>query len=141
MTATNTQYITTTTDLSMKRRDNRLVKARVPNPVLEVRQVTISATNIPAYASPCSGSVRYSSACSCNGFTQMTTTVAAPLTTVTATVTSTVLANDFTASCQQLTLDGSFLEAQCLQDDQGYRQTSLDLDLCVANINGILEAQ
>jgi len=36
---------------------------------------TIIPTNIPAYASPCSGAVRYSSACSCAGVTGSTTTV------------------------------------------------------------------
>ncbi|MCJ1251918.1 hypothetical protein MMC30_009156 [Trapelia coarctata] len=41
---------------------------------------------IPAYASPCSGSVRYTSACSYVGATQRTLTAPTPLTTVTATI-------------------------------------------------------
>lgn len=45
-------------------------------------------TSVPTYASACSGTVRYSSACSCWGITAMTTTVPTP--TVTATVTTTV---------------------------------------------------
>ncbi|KAK6526574.1 hypothetical protein TWF694_005156 [Orbilia ellipsospora] len=53
------------------------------------RQVTIRPTSLPAYASPCSGSVRYSSACSCVGVTPLTVTVPAPSTTVTATSIST----------------------------------------------------
>ncbi|RDW57199.1 hypothetical protein BP5796_12649 [Coleophoma crateriformis] len=41
-----------------------------------VNQVTITASNIPAYAAaPCSGPVRYSSACSCAGATLVTTTI------------------------------------------------------------------
>ncbi|KAK6517349.1 hypothetical protein TWF281_004005 [Arthrobotrys megalospora] len=44
---------------------------------------------IPAYASPCSGSVRYSSACSCMGATASTITVDAPETTVVESTTQT----------------------------------------------------
>ena len=44
--------------------------------------VTAYPTSIPTYASACSGSVRYSSACSCVGVTQSTTTVPAPSTTI-----------------------------------------------------------
>jgi hypothetical protein len=47
------------------------------------RQVTVSATNIPAYASPCADAAAYSSACSCLGITsRVTTTVAGRSTTV-----------------------------------------------------------
>ncbi|KAF4626502.1 hypothetical protein G7Y89_g11654 [Cudoniella acicularis] len=52
-----------------------------------------SSRTIPAYASPCSGSVRYSSACSCLGITQ--TTITASVATVTAsavTTTTTIVA-------------------------------------------------
>ncbi|TPX16361.1 uncharacterized protein E0L32_004010 [Thyridium curvatum] len=44
--------------------------------------VTVYPTSIPTYASACSGSVRYSSACSCVGVSQSTITVATPTTTV-----------------------------------------------------------
>jgi hypothetical protein len=54
-------------------------------PVLEVRQVTVHPTSIPAYASPCSGAIRYSSACSCIGVTATTITASAPTTTITKT--------------------------------------------------------
>lgn len=37
--------------------------------------ITIIPSSIPTYASACSGSVRYSSACSCIGVTGVTTTV------------------------------------------------------------------
>lgn len=48
----------------------------------------INGASIPAYASPCSGVVRYSSACSCLGVTA--TTVTAPASTVTVTATKTL---------------------------------------------------
>ena len=57
---------------------------------IENRQATATTTtitmpqNVPAYASPCSGTARYSSACSCAGVTPVTIT--APTPTVTATV-------------------------------------------------------
>ncbi|KAK6535469.1 hypothetical protein TWF694_001925 [Orbilia ellipsospora] len=53
------------------------------------RQVTVNPTSIPAYASPCSGAARYSSACSCIGVSHVTVTVPAPSTTITQTTTST----------------------------------------------------
>lgn len=82
-TATNTHTTyTATTDLPIPA-NKRRVKARAPNKALEARQATVSPTNIPAYASACSGAVRYSSACSCIGITATTTTVAAPSTTTT----------------------------------------------------------
>ncbi|KAL8698087.1 MAG: hypothetical protein Q9224_002012 [Gallowayella concinna] len=46
------------------------------------------AASVPAYASPCSGTVRYSSACSCFGVTQATVTAAAPTSTSIVTVTA-----------------------------------------------------
>ncbi|KAK6527523.1 hypothetical protein TWF694_004506 [Orbilia ellipsospora] len=53
------------------------------------RQATGIPTSIPAYASPCSGSSRYESACSCIGLTRNTITLSTPTTTVSVTVTST----------------------------------------------------
>ncbi|KAF3913283.1 hypothetical protein ABW20_dc0100424 [Dactylellina cionopaga] len=47
------------------------------------RQHTVIPTAIPAYASPCSGAIRYSSACSCLGLAVSTVTVASPSTTIT----------------------------------------------------------
>ncbi|KAK6343498.1 hypothetical protein TWF730_011088 [Orbilia blumenaviensis] len=49
---------------------------------------TFIPSNIPTYASACSGSIRYSSACSCIGMTAKKTTLPAP-TTTTLTVTDT----------------------------------------------------
>lgn len=54
------------------------------------RQVTATPSSIPAYASACSGAVRYSSACSCIGATHTTTTVKAPTKTTTISKTSTI---------------------------------------------------
>ena len=51
--------------------------------------MTITPTSVPTYASACSGTVGYSSACSCIGVTPTTRTVAAPTKTVTSTVTVT----------------------------------------------------
>ncbi|KAH7314088.1 hypothetical protein BKA65DRAFT_115685 [Rhexocercosporidium sp. MPI-PUGE-AT-0058] len=48
--------------------------------------VTVVPSNVPAYASPCSGTVRYSSACSCAGFTATTTTLAVATATETVSV-------------------------------------------------------
>lgn len=58
---------------------------RIPNPVppsatlLKPRQVTLTPSTIPAYASPCSGAVRYASACSYLGVTAGTTAAPAPV--------------------------------------------------------------
>ncbi|KAK6339648.1 hypothetical protein TWF718_009043 [Orbilia javanica] len=41
--------------------------------------ITNTNTAIPAYASPCSGSIRYSSACSCIGATHTVTTIESPI--------------------------------------------------------------
>ncbi|MCJ1405163.1 hypothetical protein MMC11_008389 [Xylographa trunciseda] len=51
---------------------------------------TIIPSFIPLYASSCSGSVRYSSACSCIGVTPRTTILAPSSTTVTSPITSTI---------------------------------------------------
>jgi len=71
-----------------KRRSNNRPVLPVRD-VIEVRQVTVSPTAIPAYASACTNDAKYSSACSCIGVTQYTITAAAPLTTTTTSVTIT----------------------------------------------------
>ena len=50
--------------------------------------MTVEPSAIPSYASACSGSVRYSSACSCVGATKSTTTAPTPVTTTTVTATA-----------------------------------------------------
>ncbi|MCJ1403257.1 hypothetical protein MMC11_006480 [Xylographa trunciseda] len=61
---------------------------RKPTISLAARQMTVRPSAIPSYASTCSGSVRYSSACSCIGVTATTTTAPTPITTTTVTVTT-----------------------------------------------------
>lgn len=49
----------------------------------ERRQQTVKPSSIPSYAAPCSGPVRYSSACSCLGVTAKTIYASTPVTTTT----------------------------------------------------------
>lgn len=51
--------------------------------------MTVSSSNVPEYASACSGTARYISACSCWGVTRSTTMAPTPLTTLTITATAT----------------------------------------------------
>ncbi|MCJ1289975.1 hypothetical protein MMC34_001510 [Xylographa carneopallida] len=62
--------------------------AWAPRISLAPRQMTVQPSSIPSYASACSGSVRYSSACSCVGATAATSTAPTPVTTTTVTVTT-----------------------------------------------------
>ena len=90
MTQSSVSTVTSTltvTSVALKEKRND-----APEQALEIvpRQVTATPTSIPAYASACSGAVRYSSACSCIGATHTTTTVNAPTTTTTVSTTTTV---------------------------------------------------
>lgn len=76
-----TTVLTTTTLTPVKKREAAAI---------EQRQVTVQPSSVPTYASACSGTVRYSSACSCWGITAKTTTAPTPLTTTTKTVTATI---------------------------------------------------
>jgi hypothetical protein len=59
---------------------------------------------IPAYASPCSGEVRYSSACSCLGVTASTVTLTTPVATSTTSITEThSVTETVTASTELIT--------------------------------------
>jgi hypothetical protein len=60
----------------------------IPTSVLK-RQITAIPSSVPIYATPCSGTVRYSSACSCLGVTASTKTLPAPIVVVVVTATST----------------------------------------------------
>jgi hypothetical protein len=81
-TATTTTTVTTTTTIvGAAKRDAAL---------LAMRQVTVVPSLVPTYASACSGTSRYSSACSCWGITAQTTTAPTPITTTTQTATVTV---------------------------------------------------
>ncbi|KAF3186676.1 hypothetical protein TWF225_004719 [Orbilia oligospora] len=63
----------------------------ITKPANKKRVVTSSSISFPAYATPCSGFYRFSSACSCIGVTPRIITVSTPLTTVTLPVTETSL--------------------------------------------------
>jgi hypothetical protein len=62
---------------------------------LEQRQVTIVPSAVPAYASACSGTAGYYSACSCWGITAVTTTAVVPVTTSTVIITSPAISCGF----------------------------------------------
>ncbi|KAF3908321.1 hypothetical protein AA313_de0207417 [Arthrobotrys entomopaga] len=50
-----------------------------PSATLKARQVTEVPSSVPTYASACSGTARYSSACSCGGVTADTVYAPTPL--------------------------------------------------------------
>lgn len=66
------------------------------------RQVTTATATIPAYASACSGTAGYSSACSCIGVTATTATLSTPTTTVTIISTTTVSTTPVCSTPSQL---------------------------------------
>jgi hypothetical protein len=61
---------------------------------LDARQVTVSPTAIPTYATYCPNASAYSSACSCVGITAYTTTAPTPVVTAYATATTTIYASN-----------------------------------------------
>lgn len=68
--------------------------------------VTVSPSAVPAYASACSGTSRYSSACSCAGVTPSYITAPAPTTTVTVTantITTTTVTTAIATATQSAT--------------------------------------
>ncbi|KAK6345840.1 hypothetical protein TWF730_010183 [Orbilia blumenaviensis] len=75
-TFTDVKPVTATTEITAN---------QVSIPIKRAATVTLSSsTSFPAYASPCSGIVRFSSACSCIGVTARTVTASAtPSTTIT----------------------------------------------------------
>ncbi|KAH7322718.1 hypothetical protein B0I35DRAFT_407164 [Stachybotrys elegans] len=77
-TVTNVVTVTRTADLFHK---------RAVDP--EGTPVTNCPTEVPTFASACSGTVRYSSACACGGYTRVYTTIEADTTTITSTATET----------------------------------------------------
>ena len=78
----------TTTIIGLKKRFDMEKLVRHPSVTLAARQETVAPSSIPAYASACSGSVRYSSACSCIGVQGSISTAATPITTLTVTATA-----------------------------------------------------
>ncbi|EPE24798.1 hypothetical protein GLAREA_11379 [Glarea lozoyensis ATCC 20868] len=93
----------------------------VPNPSsadmtkIERRQVTVVPSIVPTYASACSGSVRYQSACSCWGITPTTVTAATPTlwlsvvasTSVTVTIQHTTTATSVGTTLSTTTITGT----------------------------------
>ncbi|MCJ1283027.1 hypothetical protein MMC26_002354 [Xylographa opegraphella] len=118
-TATVTQTATITSYSNKRRRALNAVGEGV-----EARQMTDIPTAIPTYASACSGSARYSSACSCIGVTATTSTAPTPTMTVTVTATATAtrptlaFTGYYGESCDAGTEEdnssGSFVEGECM---------------------------
>ena len=105
-TVTSTQTITSTATLvngttTVAYSTRTVAKKRGINRRYPYSETSISAS-IPGYASPCSGVVRYSSACSCLGVTATTVTAPAFTVTVTATKTVTVTTAILTTSSVQV---------------------------------------
>jgi hypothetical protein len=119
----STSTVTSTDTISTVTETPDLFDKRTANLVVTPQPATVVPTSIPAYASPCSGSVRYSSACSCIGVTATTTTAPTPtyIVTQTATAVATVIPASlpFTAYTNQycepsgITEQGLFIQNQC----------------------------
>jgi len=91
-TGTQTVFTTITTTVTAaqgnpNKRDAFAADALNLPRVVAACSTTSSPSNVPSYASACSGTARYSSACSCNGISQSTTTLAPVVTSVTTTTT------------------------------------------------------
>ncbi|CZR56072.1 uncharacterized protein PAC_05960 [Phialocephala subalpina] len=84
------------------------------------RQATVSPSSVPAYATYCSASARYASACSCLGITKTTTTLATPTVTETTTATTTVAPPSFTCSpADSASACGGTCDGTCFPDVNG----------------------
>jgi len=150
--ATYTTTVTPTNTVTVFNNKRRRAAGAAPEPTLEARQVTVVPSAIPAYASPCSGSVRYSSACSCIGVTATTTTAPTPTYTATAvaataTVVDTHPSINFEGygggSCDEFPEGpGTFVAGECvslpfqisLEDDAISPGTCADTSSCVLNL-------
>jgi hypothetical protein len=126
LTSTSIQFVTVATTISTGAVDTRSATSTKINTATytttETNQVTIQArqlasattvitpSNLPTYATPCSGTIEFSSACSCIGIRQRSTILASPSTTVTvphtvttATKITTVVVNEQTTSVSTAT--------------------------------------
>jgi hypothetical protein len=65
---------------------------------MKKRQATVSPSAVPPYASACSGTVRYASACSCFGITKSTVTAAQPTSYVIVTATASTVTKSTTVT-------------------------------------------
>ncbi|KAF4627125.1 hypothetical protein G7Y89_g11032 [Cudoniella acicularis] len=114
-TFTTTITVTATSLVAYKKRDD----------VLFPRQQTAIPTAIPAYASACSGSVRYSSACSCVSATASTAFAPTP------TTTKTVFATVVQTAAPTLTVTQYLNEYNCAAQAEGDTPTVLNINQCV----------
>ncbi|KAH8912838.1 hypothetical protein BR93DRAFT_963974 [Coniochaeta sp. PMI_546] len=95
-TVSEIDTVTIPTTLVQTVHDTLTTVVRVTSTVEASETVTIQpakravSSDVPAYASPCSGVARFSTACSCIGVTAKTVTAAAPSTTLTLPATSTI---------------------------------------------------
>ncbi|MCJ1387154.1 hypothetical protein MMC17_010287 [Xylographa soralifera] len=80
------------------------------------RAVTVSPSSVPTYASACSGTARYSSACSCFGVTHSTTTASTPSTTITVTATVIATATSIVTSTTILDITSTVIASITLTD-------------------------
>ncbi|KAF8856003.1 hypothetical protein BDZ45DRAFT_804502 [Acephala macrosclerotiorum] len=84
------------------------------------RQATMSPSAIPTYATYCSASARYASACSCLGITKTTTTLATPTVTSTTSATTTVAPLPFACSpADSASACGGACDGTCFPDVNG----------------------
>ncbi|KAL8815150.1 MAG: hypothetical protein Q9223_005685 [Gallowayella weberi] len=88
VTVTQTATVTSPVTQTASTTTTAILTATVTNLAKRANRLEERAGTVPAYASPCSGTVRYSSACSCFGVTQATVTAAAPTSTSIVTVTA-----------------------------------------------------
>ena len=120
----------------------RAKRGAAPGVVLDLapRQVTATPTSIPIYASACSGTVRYSSACSCIGVTHATITAKAPTTTTTVLKASTVTACASPFPTFVLQLENSGIVLNGIHLDGTYGQFD-DGDGPILGFNGASRSQ
>ncbi|EWC43668.1 hypothetical protein DRE_01555 [Drechslerella stenobrocha 248] len=89
-TESRTATVYATLTISVTTSITTTVTSRPPEATAKAKRgLTVVPSVIPAYASPCSDAVDYSSACSCVGATQGATTIEVPPTTTTETVSET----------------------------------------------------
>jgi hypothetical protein len=80
---------------------------------LDARQVTVSPTAVPTYATYCPNASAYSSACSCVGITAYITTAPTPVVTAYATATTTVYSNPYECDNPQICAANSACGGGC----------------------------
>ncbi|MCJ1416040.1 hypothetical protein MMC32_002375 [Xylographa parallela] len=97
----------TVTVAALKKRFEMADLVRTPKASLAPRQMTVAPSSIPSYASACSGSVRYSSACSCIGVAATTSTAPRPTIVTTVTVTQVQTSDVTQTSSATLVIDVS----------------------------------